>query len=210
MATNRFSSKFKKTKIGLSSISLSQGRLKSMTSTPQRHIAQRASENLNVRGIMPDVLLGASTGRIAFDMMHAIGYTIEVGEENETLLAFDGLMSHHEYSEGLIYKVFEDSWPLDIMSQTGLIYKAFEDSWPLDIMASFPNTHDPIYQMDDNLPTSLQSSTLYISRKMAETLDLVTSVATLGTHGLSPSRVGQTSRYFNNTEVAAAARGLKR
>ena len=141
-------------------------------------------------------------------MMHAIGYTIEVGEENETLLASDGLMSHHEYSEGLMS---HHEYSEGIMSQTGgQGYPIMILEQNMDIMASFPNTHDPIYQMDDNLPTSLQSSTLYISRKMAETLDLVTSVATLGTHGLSPSRVGQTSRYFNNTEVAAAARGLKR
>jgi hypothetical protein len=76
-------------------------------------------------------------------------------------------------------------------------------------MQSFPNECDPIYQMDDNLPDSMQEVGNFIPLKMAETLDLVSSGYSIGNVGMQVTPAGTTSRYFNNQQVSSVVKGLK-
>ena len=188
--TNRLSKSFKKKKIALSAISMSDGKFQVIGTAPKRYTAERASATLQKRGLMPETNMRVSTDRMAFEMMHAVGYTVEVSQQNLTLIDD----SPDKVSEVSLNYTTPD---MNILEQT------------INIMQSFPNECDPIYQMDDNLPDSMQEVGNFIPLKMAETLDLVSSGYSIGNVGMQITPAGNTSRYFNNQEVSNVVKSLK-
>jgi hypothetical protein len=187
---NRLSKSFKKGKIALSSISMSDGKFQSIGTTPKRYVTERATSTLQKRGLMPEINMRSSTDRMAFEMMHAVGYTVEVGQQNLTLIDD----SPDKVSEVSLNYTTPD---MNILEQN------------INIMQSFPSECDPIYQMDDNLPDSMQEVGNFIPLKMAETLDLVSSGYSIGNVGMQVTPAGTTSRYFNNQQVSSVVKGLK-
>jgi hypothetical protein len=188
--TNRLSKSFKKKKIALSAISMSDGKFQAIGTTPKRYTTERASATLQKRGLMPETNMRVSTDRMAFEMMHAVGYTVEVGQQNLTLI--DG--SPNKMAEVSLNYTTPD---MNILEQN------------INIMQSFPNECDPIYQMDDNLPDSMQQVGNFIPIEMAQTLDLVSSGYSIGNVGMQITPAGNTSRYFNNQEVSNVVKSLK-
>ena len=187
---NRLSQRFKKKKILLSSISMSDGEFHSMDTAPKRYVTERASGNLQKRGLMPEINMQASTDRVAFEMLHAVGYTVEVGQQDLTLVD----NSPNKIAEVSLNYTTPD---MNILEQN------------LNIMQSFPNECDPIYQMDDKLPDSMQQVGNFIPVEMAQTLDLVSSGFSIGNVGMQITPIRTTSRYFNNQEVSRAIKELK-
>lgn len=169
---------------------MSDGKFQSMDTTPKRYVTERASTNLQKRGLMPEINVPASTDRMALEMMHAVGYTVEAGQQDLTLVD----NSPNKIAEVSLNYTTPD---MNILEQN------------LNIMQSFPNECDPIYQMDDNLPDSMQQVGGFISIEMAQTLDLVSSGFSIGNVGMQITSIGSTSRYFNNQEVSSAIKGLK-
>jgi hypothetical protein len=187
---NRLSKEFKKNKVALSAISMSDGRFQSIATTQKRYVTGRATAVLQKRGLMPEINLRVSTDRMAFEMMHAVGYTVETGQQNLTLID----NSPNNIAEVSLNYTTPD---MNILEQN------------LNIMQSFPNASDPIYQMDDNLPDSMQQVGNFIPIEMAQTLDLVSSGHSIGNVGMQITPMGNTSRYFNNQEVSNAIKSLK-
>jgi len=187
---DRFSKSFKKNKILLSSISMSEGKFQSLNGTNKRYVTERASATLQKQGLMPEINTNVSTDKIAFEMMHAIGYTVEVGQQNLTLV---------DDSPNQIVEV--------ALNYTAPSINILEQN--MSIMQSFPSECDPIYQMDDNLPDTMQQTGYFIPLKMAETLDLVSSGFAFGNVGMKVTPIGSTSRYFNNQQVSIAIKSLK-
>jgi hypothetical protein len=187
---NRQSKSFKKRKITLSAISMSNGKFQALGATPKRYTTERATANLQKRGLMPEINMQPSTDRMAFEMMHAVGYTVEVGQQNLTLVD----SSPNQIVEVALNYTTPD---ISILEQN------------MSIMQSFPNECDPIYQMDDNLPDSMQQVGNFIPIEMAQTLDLVSSGYSIGNVGMQNTPAGNTSRYFNNQEVSAASQSLQ-
>jgi len=140
----------------LSSISMSDGKFQSLNGPAKRYTTERASATLQKQGLMPEINMRATTDRMAFEMMHAIGYTVEVGQQNLTLV--------DDSPDQIVEVALNYTTPsINILEQN------------ISIMQSFPSECDPIYQMDDNLPDSMQQVGDFIPLKMAETLDLVSS-----------------------------------
>ena len=189
---DRSSKNFKYIKIMASAITMSNGKLEpSAMITPKRAGSTRASATLQKMGYMPEITEKVSTDRLAFEMLHAIGYTVEVGQQNLTLVD----NSPNKLEEISLNYTTPD---MNILEQN------------LNIMQSFPNECDPIYQMDDNLPDSMQQVGNFIPLQTAQTLDLVGTGYVFGALGLSQTPVGQTSRYFNNKDVSTALKRIKR
>tara|TARA_R110002074_G_scaffold253452_4_gene425524 strand:- start:96 stop:680 length:585 start_codon:yes stop_codon:yes gene_type:complete len=188
---NRRSKQFKRNKIAMSSLSLSNGEFKPLGVTPKRYAIERASDNLRMRGYMPEKTVKPTTDRMAFEMMHAIGYTIEVGQQDLTLI--DETPEEPQLFE-TNYTATEEG--MNMVTQN------------IDMLKSFANQNDPIYQTDDNPPFSLQTQGNFIPLGVAETLDLVSSGRVLGSTGMRPTKLLQTSRYFNNQEVSQTAKRM--
>jgi hypothetical protein len=189
----RSSKQFKKTKVAMSSLSLSNNRFQPLGITPKRYKIERASDNLRMRGFMPQKTVNPTTDRMAFEMMHAIGYTIEVGQQDLTLI--------DESPEKP--QLFETNYTAPAKEMNMVTQN-------IAMTTSFSNQNNPIYQTDDNPPFNLQTQGNFIPLEMAETLDLVSSGCSLGSTGMRPTKLLQTSRYFNNQEVTQTAKRVNR
>ena len=187
---NRFSKGFKKNKVMLSSISLSNGKFRASSLTNKRYATESAVQNLQIRGLMPEHNGQPTTDRMAYEMMHALGYTIETQQENLSLIEENNITIEHE-----------NNYTFPTMNMV---------TKNISMIESFPNECDSIYQADENPPDSLQRVGDVIPIAVAETLDLVSSGFAIACGGMQNTKIGSTTRYFNNQEVGEALKKVRR
>lgn len=187
---NRLSKNFKKTKIIMSSITLSNNEFKPAALTRKRYVTDRAATNLQVRGLMPEFNAQLTTDRMALEMMHAIGYTIETQQQDLSMLDENNMVVEHE-----------NNYTFPTMNMV---------TKNISMIQSFPNECDSIYQVDDNPPDSLQTVPGPISLQDAETLDLVSSGFAIANGGIRNTKISHTTRYFDNQQVSEAFKKVKK
>jgi len=193
MSTYRGTKEFKSMKLRMSSHSLTNGESTSLLSTPMRYTTARAADALHKLGYMESPKKKLSTDRMAFETMYAIGYTVEVGDANYSLVdsqTDDELIENPNISNEQQLSNLENK--------------------NIEMTDQFPNECDPIYQADDVRPESLRNETGFRDMNEVHAVDLVSSGYALGNVGLVHTDSNHTTKYFNNQAIDSALKELNR
>lgn len=193
MALKRGSQDFKLMKLRMSGHSFTKGQSTDMLQTPMRYTTNKASAALNKLGYMKEPRDGVSTDQMAYEMMHAIGYTVKVGNPDYSLV-------NSQTDDELVENP-------NISNEQQMASLENEN---VEMTDQFPNECDPIYQPDDSRPESLRENAAFRDLDEVRAIDLVGTGFAFGNLGLLKTKPNQTSRYFNNQDIGSALKTLNR
>ena len=193
MGVIRSSKAFKRMQLRMASNSLTNGRPTSMLQTPMRHTTNTAASALNQLGYMEEPKSGVSTDQIAYETMNAIGYTVEVGNADYSLV-------NSQTDDELVENP-------NISNEQQL---ASLENEAVEMIDQFPNECDPIYQADDPRPDNMRDIGGFRDMDEVNAIDLVASGHALGNAGLVHTPKNETTKYFNNQSMDSALKGLNR
>tara|TARA_R110002020_G_scaffold27370_5_gene88253 strand:+ start:695 stop:1312 length:618 start_codon:yes stop_codon:yes gene_type:complete len=190
-AAYRNTDEFKKLKIAMSSKKISRGNVSNLSATPNRYRINRAGEVLAQQGMKQADPYKATTEKKAHDLLYACGFSVQVSQQDYNLV--DSVVEAQEIENPLTNNVY--------------INHALNHN--IEMVENFPNPNDPIYEPDNTQPHQFQVANTYMSIEVAQNLDLVATGNVISGMGLSNTPATQTSRYFNNFQVAKALKDTK-
>ena len=192
----RRSSAFKTTKMNLgSSVYNRNGEFVDKKMTPKRASITAGCEILASQGCLELTPDPQTTQRKSHDLLHALGYTVEVSEENFSLV--DSVQEQVEMADYLT-----DLKPAQLVTHPMVTTSG--------LAQNFTDPYNAIYQPDDHVESQFRKKTGYTNQSVNEVLDLVNTANSFTAMGVKHMPLQQTSRYWQDGRVALATTRGKR